>query len=110
FAACSLATLEERCERFAGLSRDVLLLERREGRGGIARRRDGLVAQQPPVAKGQDAAPVARDLRLMRDEYDGHAFTVQPLQERHDLDAGPGVKVAGRLVRPWACRGSREYA
>jgi hypothetical protein len=38
------------------------------------------------------------DLGLVRDEDDGVAGVVQPLEERHDLDAGLRVEVAGRLV------------
>ena len=41
---------------------------------------------------------VGGDVGFVRDEHDGVARFVQALEERHDLDAGLRVEVAGRLV------------
>src|SRR5437879_1849793 len=45
------------------------------------------------------AGGVRRDVGFMGDQYDGLAGVVQLLEQPHDLLAGGGVEVAGRLVR-----------
>jgi hypothetical protein len=52
-----------------------------------------------PIADAHHALAILGRLRVVRDEDDGDApLLVQPLKEFHDLDAGLGVQVAGRLV------------
>ena len=41
---------------------------------------------------------VLGDVGLVGDQHDGVAPGVQCVEERHDLDAGLGVEVAGGLV------------
>ena len=41
---------------------------------------------------------VGGDVGLVRDEDDGDALVAELLEQRHDLDAGARVEVAGRLV------------
>src|ERR1041384_4796058 len=58
-----------------------------------------VVADDPPVTELDDAAGVLRDVGLVGHQDDGDALLVQRLEQRHHLDRGPAVEVAGRLVR-----------
>src|SRR5450756_1811254 len=61
--------------------------------------RDLLVRLDHPVAERDDAGAVFGDVALVCDEEHGNpAFLVQRLEHVHDLDGGPGVEVAGRLI------------
>ena len=51
------------------------------------------------VANEDDAMRVHGDVVLVRDQHDGVALLMQPLEQRHDFVAGGGIEVAGRLVR-----------
>src|SRR5437667_83300 len=59
--------------------------------------------QQAAVAKRQHPTRILGDIRLVSDEDDRDALAVQLLQEDEDLDAGPGVEVARRLVGQQYC-------
>src|SRR6059058_5335620 len=59
----------------------------RQRRGRVLGRRAPVVAEQPAVAEDHDAAGVGGDVRLVRDEHDGEALAVEPLQQREDLHA-----------------------
>src|SRR5262245_29624660 len=65
---------------------------------GISRPCHRRVAQEPAVAEGEGPARVGRDVGLVGDQDDGEPLAVQPLQQGHDLDAGPRVEVAGGLI------------
>ncbi len=58
----------------------------------------GLVGEDLAVADVDDAVGVFGDVGLVSDEDDSVAFPVKLVEQRHDLDAGFGVEVAGRLV------------
>ena len=62
------------------------------------RARPGARRDDVAVAEAQHAARVARDVGLVRDQHDGHALAVELLEQRHDLQAGARVEVAGGLV------------
>src|SRR5207249_2944529 len=96
--ACSRAARGGRSGRSPRRSRHRLLPEKRPRSGGVPRRPDRLVAQQAAVAKRQHPTRILGDIRLVSDEDDRDALAVQLLQEDEDLDAGPGVEVARRLV------------
>ena len=51
-----------------------------------------------PVADGNDAVGVLGDVRLVGDENDGVALSVEVVKQTHDFVAGAGVEVAGGLV------------
>jgi len=59
---------------------------------------DRIVADD--VAIAHDHGPLAKtgDVRLVRDHDDRQAHAVEVLEDAHDLDAGPGIEVAGRFV------------
>ena len=57
-----------------------------------------LVRLDLAVADVDRAVRVVGDVALVGDQDDGVALLVQPLEEAHDLVAGRGVEVAGRLV------------
>jgi len=59
---------------------------------------DRSVALDQAVAQAHDTARVARNVFLVGDDDDGVALLVKLLEERHDLLAGAGVEIAGRLV------------
>ena len=43
---------------------------------------------------------VLGDIHLVRNQDDGDApLEIQPLEQAHHFDAGPGIEVPGRLVR-----------
>src|ERR1035441_7971493 len=46
-----------------------------------------------------DAVRVFSDVRLMCNQHDGVALGMEAVKQGHDLEAGLGIKVAGRLVR-----------
>jgi len=50
------------------------------------------------VAEGHDPTAELGHLGLVGDQYDGGAFAVEPLEDRHDFDAGPAIEGARRLV------------
>ena len=50
------------------------------------------------VAHDDDAFAVGGDVQFVRDHDDGDAGVVEFLEQAHDLDAGAGVEIAGRLV------------
>src|SRR5262245_55061034 len=55
------------------------------------------------VAHLDDASRIARDIGLMSHDQDGDALIVELLEERHDLDRGATVEIAGRFVREKHC-------
>jgi hypothetical protein len=58
----------------------------------------GLTPRAARRAPGSAAGP-GGDVQVVGDQHDGHALLgVQRLEQRHDLLAGAGVEVAGRLV------------
>ncbi len=57
-----------------------------------------LVAEYLAVADVDDAVRVFGDVVLVRDQDNRVALLVQAIEERHDLQAGLRVEVAGRLV------------
>src|SRR5689334_22858647 len=57
-----------------------------------------MVAGDDAVANGDDTMSVLGDIRLVGDEDDGVAPSVEFIKEGHDLVAGLGVEVAGGLV------------
>src|SRR5438034_6261146 len=101
--ACSRAARGGRSGRSPRRSRHRLLPEKRPRSGGVPRRPDRLVAQQAAVAKRQHPTRILGDIRLVSDEDDRDALAVELLQEDEDLDAGPGVEVARRLVGQQYC-------
>ena len=98
----------QRAEGDARAGEDVhagRLPPRRSARGRLASigaRRSGSATASSlisrPSRKVRIRAGVAGDVGLVRDEHDRDAGAVQVLEERHDLDARPGVERAGRLV------------
>ena len=56
-------------------------------------------AVEPAVHQPQRAVGPVGDLRIVRDDDEGHAVRVQFVQQRHDLLARLGVQVARGLVR-----------
>src|ERR671910_279447 len=57
------------------------------------------VADDTPLLQGDHPfAHHVDHLSVVRGDHDGGAYTVDPVQELHDADAGCGVEVAGRLV------------
>ena len=66
--------------------------------GDAGGRVDGLVAHHAAVAHDEVALAVAGDVELVGDHDDGDALVVEFLEHAHDLDGGPAVEVAGRLV------------
>ena len=60
---------------------------------------NGQVALQAAVAEMNVAAGIGGDVGLVSDHDHGHAgLAVQPLKDRHDLDAGAGIQRSGRLI------------
>ena len=59
----------------------------------------GLIAGDDTVPDGDDAVSEFGDVGLVGDEDDGVAAGMKIVEERHDLVAGLGVEVSGRLVR-----------
>ena len=65
----------------------------------IARRANRLVAYDPAVLERDDALSVERNIGLMRHHHDADAFfAIQPLEDRHDLDAGARIERARGFV------------
>jgi hypothetical protein len=62
------------------------------------------------VADVDGAVRVLGDVALVRDQDDGVAVRVQPLEQAHDLLARGAVQVAGGLVRQQDGRGHHESA
>ena len=58
----------------------------------------GLVGVDLAVANMHHAMRKFGDVRLVGDQHNGVAVGVQRIEERHDLQAGLGVEVAGGLV------------
>src|SRR5579884_2880385 len=68
-------------------------------RRGVARMFDENVFLQAAVAKMNVAAGVRGDIGLVRDHDHGDArFTVKPLEDGHDFDAGARVERARGLI------------
>lgn len=65
---------------------------------GVALAADRPVAVYQAVADIDDAAGMLGGESLMSDQDDGMARFIEALEDGHDLDAGLGIQIAGRLV------------
>src|SRR5688572_15050994 len=75
----------------------------RQTYGVLVRRQGGVwglfdVALDLPVADGDDAMRVGGDVGFVGDDDDGVTGLMQARKQRHDLDTGLRIEVAGRLV------------
>ena len=79
--------------------------------GRVERARNNQIALQAAVAEVNVAAGVSCDVGLVSDNDHGHSgFAIQPLKDRHDLDAGARIQRSGRLIRQDNARMSHNGA
>ena len=71
---------------------------RARGTNQLAVAGGGFVREDLAVADMHNAMRKLRDISFVRHEHDGIALGVQMVEERHDLLAGLGVEIAGRLI------------
>jgi hypothetical protein len=58
-----------------------------------------MIIQDYAVTHHYVALCVSGDIGFVRHHDDGNLALIKLLKNRHDLDAGPAVQIAGRLVR-----------
>src|SRR5262245_18692054 len=80
----------------------IAIIQHRQGLeffGGVALVKHRLVASDLAVAEDDDAPRVFGDVVLVSDDQERDAtFSVEPLEDLHDLDRSAAVERAGRLV------------
>ena len=59
---------------------------------------NNLIATNPAVAEHHDALGKLSYVLLVRDQDKGQTLPIEILEDLHDLDRGPAIQVAGRLI------------
>src|SRR6476619_6447880 len=57
-----------------------------------------LILPDQPIAHNNVSLRIGGDVLLVRDHDDSDAVLVELLEDRHDLDAGSAVEIAGRFI------------